>query len=261
MKTDILKDKKYFVLDMDGTFYLGDRLLDGSLDFIRGVKGAGMDFVFFTNNSSKNSLVYVDKLAKLGCAVTRDKVITSGMVCIEYLRSTYGDPKVYLLGTPMLYDDFTRNGIKLVDKDPDLVVAGFDTTITYEKLTAACTFIRNGKPFIATHLDYNCPTEDGFIPDCGAICAFITASTGVKPKYVGKPFTETLDYLLKHLKCTKGDLIFVGDRLYTDIAIGANHGVTSILVLTGETNLEDVENSRIKPDLIVKRLVDVIEYI
>lgn len=261
MTTEILKNKKYFVLDMDGTFYLGDSLLDGSLDFIGHVKNTGKDFVFFTNNSSKNSNVYVNKLAGLGCFVAKEKVITSGMVTTDYLKKAYGDPRVFLLGTPMLEDDFRGNGIKLVVENPDVVVAGFDTTVDYEKLNKACKYVREGQPFVATHPDFNCPTEDGFIPDCGAICAFITASTGVQPKYLGKPFTETLDFVTGYLGCSRNDLVFVGDRLYTDIAIGANHGVTSVLVLTGETRAADVETSKVKPDFIFNRLVDLAEHI
>lgn len=257
----ILKNKKYFILDMDGTFYLGDKLLDGSLEFIDAIGKAGHDFLFFTNNSSKNPSVYVDKLNKMECPIEEDKVVTSGMVTIHNIKKHYGNPRVFLLGTPMLEEQFIEEGVNLVEDNPDLVVAGFDTTITYDKLTHACNFIRGGATFIATHPDFNCPTEDGFIPDCGAICAFITASTGVSPKYLGKPYIETLEFILDHLNCTKDEVAFVGDRLYTDIAIGANHGVTSILVLSGETKIQDVEKSDIKPDIIVEKLVDTVKWL
>ncbi len=260
-KQQMFEGKKNFILDMDGTFYLGNRLLEGSLEFLDKLKEAGHDFLFFTNNSSQSPQVYINKLKRMGCPIGSDKIITSGMVTTHYLKKHYGNPRVYLLGTPALEEQFIKDGINLVEDNPDLVVAGFDTTVTYEKLTKACTFIRNGAAFIATHPDFNCPTEDGFIPDCGAICAFITASTGVTPKYLGKPYTETLEFVLDHLNCTKDEVIFVGDRLYTDIAIGVNHGVTSILVLSGETKLEDVEKSDVKPDIIVDRLVDIVNYL
>lgn len=258
---EMLKGKKNFILDMDGTFYLGNKLLEGSLEFLDGLKEAGHDFLFFTNNSSQSPEVYINKLERMGCPIDHDKIITSGMVTTHYLKKYYGDSRVYLLGTPALEEQFIKDGINLVEDNPDLVVAGFDTTVTYEKLTKACSFIRNGAIFIATHPDFNCPTEDGFIPDCGAICAFITASTDVKPKYLGKPYTETLEFILDHLNCTKDEVVFVGDRLYTDIAIGVNHGVMSILVLSGETKLEDVEKSQVKPDIIVDRLVDIVKYL
>ncbi|HZJ82889.1 MAG TPA: HAD-IIA family hydrolase, partial [Clostridia bacterium] len=247
----ILEGKKCFILDMDGTFYLGDRLLDGSLEFIDKLKTTGHDFLFFTNNSSMSPNVYVEKLDKMGCPVGKDKVVNSGMVTIHYLKKHYTDARVLLLGTPMLEEQFKDMEISLVEEDPDLVVVGFDTTITYEKLTRACTYIRKGVPFIATHPDFNCPTEEGFIPDCGAICAFITASTDVLPKYLGKPHRETLDFILDHLDQSADEIVFVGDRLYTDIAIGVNHGVTSVLVLSGEAQIEDIEKSKVKPDIVV----------
>jgi 4-nitrophenyl phosphatase len=121
----------------------------------------------------------------MGCNLERNKVVTSGMVTIHHLKKYYKNQKVYLLGTPELEEQFIKEGIDLVEKDPDLVVVGFDTTITYDRLSRACTFIRQGATFIATHPDFNCPTEDGFIPDCGAICAFITASTGEENSPLG----------------------------------------------------------------------------
>ena len=254
-------NKKYFILDMDGTFYLGDRLLEGSLEFLRKVEERGKSFLFFTNNSSKNQEVYVKKLAKMGCYIDKSQIVTSGMVTTYYLKNRWKNPKVFLLGTPLLEEDFQSRGIRLTEDNPDAVVVGFDTTLTYEKLSKACAFIRNGVPFIATHPDNNCPTEDGFIPDCGAMCAFITQSTGVLPKYLGKPYAETMDYILDYLKCSKEELIFVGDRLYTDIAIGSKNGATSVLVLTGETKPEDVKSSDVKPDIIVDRLIDLADYI
>ncbi len=249
-----LEEIKYFILDMDGTIYLGDQLLEGTHSFFDDLKKSGKDFLFFTNNSSKNNKIYQEKLKGMGIEVPREKIVTSGMVTIDYLKKTYGDPTVYLLGTPMLEMDFKEAGILLTRENPDVVVAGFDTTITYEKLADACRFIRAGKPFVATHLDYNCPTEDGFIPDCGAICAFITASTGVNPKFIGKPFVETAEYLCRYLNCAKEEIAFVGDRLYTDIRIGAEHGMLSILVMTGETRQEDLEHAEFKPDIVADRL-------
>lgn len=256
-----LQDKKYFALDLDGTFYISEKLLEGSLDFITSLEELGCEYVFFTNNSSKSASDYIVKLRNLGLDVGRKKIITSGMVTVKYIKDTFSEPKVFLLGTPALEKEFTDGGIRLVDDNPDIVVAGFDTTVTYDKLSKACAFIREGSVFLATHPDFNCPTESGFIPDCGAICAFITASTGKIPKSLGKPYKETLDYLLAHFNCNKYKMVFIGDRLYTDIAIGVNHNVTSVLVLTGETKLNDLKESKIKPDIVVDRLYDLIEHI
>jgi 4-nitrophenyl phosphatase len=258
MNIDILKQKKCYVLDMDGTFYLGNLLIDGSLDFLEQLKKLGKDFVFFTNNTSRSAQFYLDKLAKMGCSIAPEKLITASMVSRKFILKEYGHPRIYLLGTPSLKSDFFESGFDLVEKEPDIVVVGFDTTLTYEKLNIACAFIRRGKPFIATHPDLNCPTENGYMPDCGAICAFITASTGVNARILGKPFPETLDFILDCTGYKKEELAFTGDRLYTDIAIGANNGVTSILVLTGEARLDNLKNSRVQPDFVFNRLSDMI---
>lgn len=260
-KQQALQDVKLFVLDMDGTFYLGDRLIDGSLEFLKRVKETGRNFIFFTNNSSKVPSVYVEKLAKMNCHVTQKEVMTSGDVTIRYLNTHHKGKTVYLVGTPVLEQSFKEGGIPLTQDKPDIVVIGFDTTLTYEKLEKACTYIREGALFLATHLDINCPTEDGFIPDCGAMCALITRSTGKEPKYLGKPFAETADMVLQETGFKREEIAFVGDRIYTDVATGVNNGAKGFLVLTGETKLEDVAASSVKPTCIFDSLGEMARYL
>ena len=249
-KYEILKETELFVLDMDGTFYLDNDVIDGALDFLDEVKKAGKRFVFFTNNSSKSPGTYIDKLAKMGCNIGREQIITSGDVMVQYLKEYYPGKEVDLVGTPDLEDNFRENGIRLTKEMPDVVVIGFDMTLTYEKLERACTHIRNGAVFLATHLDINCPTKDGFIPDCGAICAAISLSTGKEPKYVGKPFKETVDMVLELTGAKREEVSFVGDRIYTDVKTGVANGAHGILVLTGETKPEDIPKSDVVPDAV-----------
>ena len=249
-KKQILEQTELFVLDMDGTFYLDTTILDGSLDFLREVERLGKRFVFFTNNSSKSPKTYMDKLAKMDCFITRNQIITSGDVMIQYLKTYYPDKTVYLMGTPDLEENFRENGIRLTKEMPDVVVIGFDMTLTYEKLERACTYIRNGAVFLATHLDINCPTKDGFIPDCGAMCAAISLSTGKQPRYVGKPFKETVDMVLSMTGAKREEVSFVGDRLYTDVKTGVANGAHGILVLSGETKLKDLEGADTVPDAV-----------
>ncbi|WP_418474375.1 HAD-IIA family hydrolase [Frisingicoccus sp.] len=262
MKMKALLDKvKLFVLDMDGTFYLGDRRIDGALDFIHKVKETGRDFIFFTNNSSKNGSMYIEKLAAMDCPITKDRIMTSGDVTAAYLKSKYPGKKVYLVGTPALEAVFREEGICLTEEKPEVVVIGFDMTLTYEKLERACTYIREGAVFLATHKDINCPTETGFIPDCGAICAAITLSTGVLPRYLGKPCRETLDMVLQRTGYNKDEIAFVGDRIYTDVATGVNNGALGILVLSGETKRADIAASEVQPDGVFESLKEMLEYL
>ena len=257
----LLHKVKLFVLDMDGTFYLGDRRIDGALDFIHKVKETGRDFIFFTNNSSKNGSMYIEKLAAMDCPITKDRIMTSGDVTAAYLKSKYPGKKVYLVGTPALEAVFREEGICLTEEKPEVVVIGFDMTLTYEKLERACTYIREGAVFLATHKDINCPTETGFIPDCGAICAAITLSTGVLPRYLGKPCRETLDMVLQRTGYNKDEIAFVGDRIYTDVATGVNNGALGILVLSGETKRADIAASEVQPDGVFESLKEMLEYL
>jgi HAD superfamily hydrolase (TIGR01450 family) len=265
LKKKILEDTELFVLDLDGTFYLGNDILDGALSFLEAVKRAGKRYIFFTNNSSTSPRLYIDKLSKMNCHISRDMIMTSGDVMTGYLKKHYPGKSVYLLGTPALEESFKEAGINLFIPErttadaasnakcrtiPDVVVVAFDKTLTYEKLSNACVYIMQGAEFLSTHLDINCPVPGGFIPDSGAICAAIGLSTGVTPKFVGKPFEETVEMVVEATGAERSKIAFVGDRIYTDVACGVNNGAMGILVLTGECSLEDAEKSDVKPDVI-----------
>lgn len=249
-----LSDVKMFVLDMDGTIYLGERLFPYTLDFLRRVKETGRDFCFFTNNSSKNREAYLQKLQRMGISLPPEKMLISNGVILDWLRENHPGESAYVVGTPPLVEDFRAAGVELSDERPDYVVLGFDTTLTYEKLRLACDFIRAGAPVYGVNPDWNCPVEGGFIPDCGSIAALVKASTGVQCEFFGKPSRHTLHYMLKHTGCQPQEMAVVGDRLYTDIAVAAGTGVTSILVMSGETTPELLASSETKPDLVVENI-------
>lgn len=255
---DRVNNIETFLLDLDGTFYLGDQLYPWSLPFIEACERLGKRFIFVTNNSSENGNHYVEKLRGMGVTITNDQVFTAGQATIFYLKKYNYPKKIYLVGTPALEEEFSAAGFILTDEDPEAVVLGFDLTLTYHKLERACFFIRKGMPFIATHPDLNCPTPEGPIPDCGAMIALITASTGVKPKIIGKPFPEMIEALrTKYGLDNPKAVAMVGDRLYTDIAMGKAAGITSILVLSGETTLEHLTDAETQPDLIVENLGEI----
>ena len=264
-KKRILDKTKLFVLDMDGTFYLDNDILDGALDFLDAVKKCGKDFIFFTNNSSTTPDLYIEKLKKMNCIITRDQIMTSADVMIRYLNAKHKGESVYVLATDEVKKSFYDEGINVFEPEiseaegyvpagteniPDIVVVCFDKALTYNRLTNACTYVRRGAKFLATHLDINCPVKDGFIIDCGSICTAITLSTGVEPKYVGKPFKETVDMVIDKTGVERECISFVGDRLYTDVATGVKNGANGILVLTGEASVDDIDNSDVKPDVV-----------
>lgn len=252
--TAVLEKIKFFVLDMDGTIYLGDRLFDYSKKFLSAISAKNIDHCFFTNNSSKNRQAYIEKLRKMDIHVEPSKVLLSNDVIIKWLRENRLNERAYVVGTSYLLEDFQNAGIELDDRNPDYVVLGFDTSLTYEKLALACSFIRRGKSVYGVNSDWNCPTEDGFIPDCGSIAALVAASTGVQCEFFGKPSKHTLKYILEHTGCKPSQLAIVGDRLYTDIKTAEGSDVTSILVLSGETVRADLEGSDIQPDIVVENI-------
>ena len=239
---DILKDKELYVFDMDGTIYLGSIVFDFAIRFIENLRAAGKRVLFFTNNASRSTSVYLDKLTRLGFSPTPAEIMSSADVTAAYLHTYHKDQSVYLIGTRQLESQFREAGIRLAtgkEDRVDVVVSSFDTELTYEKLDNGCRLIRGGATYLCTHPDFNCPTETGFMPDSGAIAALITASTGVTPRYLGKPYPEVVDMIQRVTGIPREKTCIFGDRLYTDIALGAKNGVTSVLVLTGEGTYEE----------------------
>lgn len=261
-KNHLLAQIQCFALDMDGTIYLGEKWIDGALEFIKKIEESGKSYIFLTNNSSKNANVYVEKLCKMGLRISTDKIITSGQATIYYIRNYCRGKKVFLLGNEMLRAEFKEAGVELDDNNPDMVITAYDTTITYEKMCKVCDLVRIGLPYIATHPDFNCPTETGFIPDIGAIHAFIHASTNRFPdKIIGKPNADVIEYLLYRTGYSRNQMALVGDRLYTDIAGGIDNGLTSVLVLSGEAKVEDLNQSRVLPHLVFDSVKEIIPYL
>lgn len=259
--TKRLEQTKLFVLDMDGTIYLGNHLFPFTLGFLDTIKKSGRDFCFFTNNSSRNRDDYIKKLSDMGIDITPDKMLISNDVIIKWLRENHNGQSAYVVGTPALLKAFSSSGIMLDDRNPDYVVLGFDTTLTYEKLVNACNFIREGAPVYGINADWNCPVENGFIPDCGSIAALVKASTGVQCEFFGKPSRHTLQYILDFTGFAPHEIAIVGDRLYTDIAVADGTEVTSILVMSGETTDKMLEESEIKPDIICRDIEELGEYL
>ncbi len=256
-----LSNIKVFVLDMDGTIYLGNNLFPYTKDFLSAVKKSGRDFCFFTNNSSKNFKSYIDKLNKMGISVRDNQMLISNGVMTDWLIENRKGQKAYVVGTPDLENAVKQAGIEINKTDADYVLLGFDTTLTYDKLVKACDFVRDGKEIFGLNPDFNCPTETGFIPDCGSMAALVKASTGVQCEFFGKPSHHTLEYMLKATGCNENELCVIGDRLYTDIAVANGTAVTSILVLSGESTLNDAAKSEFKPDLIVNNIGKLISYL
>ena len=254
----ILSDKRLFVFDMDGTLCLGETVFLEAVTFINKLRKSGRKVLFFTNNASHTSPYYLTKLSRMGFDPREDEVMTAGDVTAVFLLEHRAGKSVYLLGTEELKRDFAERGILLRD-DADIMVSSFDTSLTYDKLKHACDLVRSGAEFLCTHPDLNCPTEDGFIPDSGAIAALITLCTGVEARYFGKPYEDTMKMICEHTGVCVNETVIFGDRLYTDIALGRRSGACSVLVLTGETDISGArraeENER--PDYVFPSMKEI----
>ena len=237
-----------FLLDMDGTIYLGDRLFGCTKPFLETVRALGKRHLFLTNNSSKDRAAYVEKLARLGVGAAPDDVFTSGEATTRLLRARCPGASVAVFGTPALEREFREAGFRLVERAPDVVVLGFDQCFDYAKMVRLCDLVREGRPYVATHPDFNCPVDGGFIPDIGASIAYVKASTGREPdEVVGKPHAGIVDAIVGKYGVPRERLCMVGDRLYTDIALGAEAGIATALVLSGETSAAYAASSPFKP--------------
>jgi HAD superfamily hydrolase (TIGR01450 family) len=252
--TDRLTNIRHFALDLDGTLYLGGRLFEATLPFLRTLRELGIGRTFFTNNSSRSTTQYVEHLNHLGIKASADDIFSSTHCTLAYLREERPEiRRVFVLGTPALQQEFAESGFPIDEKDPDALIVGFDTTLVYDRLCQAAWWIAKGKPFIATHPDRVCPTDRATVlPDCGAICKLLTHATGREPDAVlGKPDPRMLRGILQKHQLKPSDLAVVGDRLYTDMAMARSAGAMGILVLSGETTREQANAAHPKPDLII----------
>ena len=255
-KNEILRSKKLYLFDMDGTLYLGNRLYDFTPELLDTLKKSGRHYLFMTNNSSRSVEDYVEKLGKLGIDATREDFLTSSQATAFYLHKHHEGQKLYVCGTESLKEEFRREGFTVTTdiREVECIVMGFDTELTFQKLhdVSYLLLTQPGLPYIATNPDYVCPTEFGSVPDCGSVCDMIYNATKKRPVVIGKPSPLMPQLAMEKLGISKEDTCVVGDRIYTDVKSGLNAGITGILVLSGETTREILAASDDKPHLVLE---------
>lgn len=245
-----LKNIKLYLLDMDGTIYLGDELFDGTAEFLDYVEKSGGRYIFLTNNSSKSVDEYILKLGKMGICTGRENFLTSADATAEYLREQ-SFKKIYVLGTRAFADCLRECGLNVTDgisDGIDCLCMGYDTELTYKKLEDACKLLGGDIAYIATNPDWVCPTSYGYAPDCGSVSEMLYRATGKRPKFIGKPEPAMVRLAMKMTRFDKSETAVVGDRLYTDIACGVNAGINTIFLLSGEGTADDIDKYNITPD-------------
>ena len=256
-----LKNIKHVALDMDGTIYNGSTLFPFTISFLEKLDKLGIGYSFLTNNPSKSIADYLLHLEAMGIPVKRDEMYTTAVATIQYLQNNYPEIKrLFILGTPSMMDEFEAAGFELTadsaDDKPDAVVVGFDKSLVYSRLCRAAWWISKQIPYLATNPDKVCPTDTpNILVDCGAICSCLEEATGRKPDMViGKPDPRMLEGILQKHRFNPWEVAMVGDRIYTDIRMAYEARTLGVLVLSGESTLEDAEKSELKPDVIVDDL-------
>jgi HAD superfamily hydrolase (TIGR01450 family) len=251
-----LKEFDVVFLDLDGTIYLGDDLIDNADEAVKQIREKARTY-FLSNNSSNSKSHYVKKLRDLGIYTEGEDIILSTDGLINHLKHS-GKEKIFLVGTSEMQSAIEKNGIEVTEKSPDAIVVGFDTELTYSKLKTASLLNQRGIPLILAHPDKFCPTNRGKIPDAGSIIHSIVETTKNEPKKIcGKPNEEMINTKIGNNE----NFLVIGDRLSTDIKLAENTESKSICVLSGDTSRLDVEKSSLKPDLVLRNIGELRDFI
>lgn len=261
-KKSTIQNLKLYLLDMDGTLYLGNRLFGFTLEFLQTLRNTGRRYLFMTNNSSHSVEDYITRLAKFGIETTREDFITSSQATAYYLHKYHEGQRLYVCGTQSLIRELEMEGFDVVitPERAECIVMGFDTELTFQKLRDVSWLLATRDiPYIATNPDLVCPTEFGSVPDCGSVCQMIFNATGKRPVVIGKPSPLMPQLAMERLGYAKEETCVIGDRIYTDVKSGLNAGITGILVLSGETTPEVLAASEDQPHLVLQDCGEILD--
>jgi len=257
-----IKDKKLFIFDIDGTISLDNRLFRRTKDVFEKLCAQGKFIYVITNNSSKLPGHYIANLEKTGLDVAKIRLITSLDIALGYLADN-GFNNIYFAANDVVSQYIQSKGFRLDENDPKCILLTFDTEINYAKLLKITELLHKGVPYFVTHTDFVCPTDLGYsVPDVGSFMALIEAATGKAPdKAFGKPESYGIEKALEETGLSIDDAIVFGDRLYTDIELGNRANATSVLVLSGETDMKMYEKSGIKADIVIESIDELYDYL
>jgi len=247
---------KSYLIDMDGVIVRGSELIPGADAFLDRLHQREIKFLILTNNPLYTPRDLLHRLQRIGVNVTADHIYTSALATAQFLKKQMPDGTAFVIGESGLTQALHDAGYVLTDRDPDYVVVGETTALNSERLTQAVRLVSQGARFIATNPDPSGPGDGGLVPACGAIAAFIQAATGVEPYFVGKPNALMMRTALRYLNEHSENAIMVGDRMDTDIRVGTEAGMETVLVLTGVTSREMVEKFPYRPTRIVESVAE-----
>lgn len=256
-----LRGKKLWLFDMDGTIYRENELFGGTKELLSAIEARGGRYVFITNNSSRSVADYAKKLHGMGINAAEDSFLTSAQASVAMLKRDYGGALIYAQGTRSFIAELRASGLRITesyDEGVGAILVGFDPELTAEKMRTTCRMLTNlpAVPYFATNPDWVCPVDFGYVPDCGSMCFGYEKATGRRPTFIGKPQPAMIEMAMDKFRRTREETVVLGDRLYTDIASGQNARVDTVLVLSGETGLKELEESDIRPTFTVDSVAD-----
>jgi 4-nitrophenyl phosphatase len=245
-----------FLIDLDGVLRRGTCLIEGAAELLHALNT--FPYLVVTNNSTRTAEEYAENLRSMGLPIAPQHILTSAQATAMFLKSNRPYSTAWVVGERGLHSEINKIGYE-ISETCECVVAGWDRTLTFQKLETACLAIRNGAEFIGTNPDLTYPSEKGIIPGCGAILAFLEACTGQKPLIIGKPSRLIMEIALESLQDT--DVYVIGDRLDTDIQAGINAGLKTVLVLTGIETKKSLSASSIHPTHVFEDLETLTDFI
>lgn len=241
-----IKQISHVAMDMDGTIYQGAKLFKETKPFLKLLNDLNIGYTFLTNNSSRSASDYVTKLKDMGIKITLEQIITSTINTVDYLKNNHPEFKrLYVLGTKSLSEELHGYGFQIVDKNPDVVISGFDTGLVYERLCKAAYWIKQGCLWISTHPDMECPTDQKTILiDCGAVTACLESVCNCRAVVLGKPNPAMLDIVAKRSGVEFKNIAMIGDRMQTDIRMAKSSGALGVHIseapVQGNSNIADI---------------------
>lgn len=252
-----LRSKKGFICDMDGVIYHGNQLLDGVKEFVDWLYRENKEFLFLTNASSRSPRELQQKLHRMGLDIGEEHFYTSALATAKFLQSQSNGCSAYVIGDHGLYNALYDSGITINDVDPDYVVVGETPDYCFEHIMRAMNLVNKGAKLIATNSDMTGPVEGGLAPACRALVAPIEATTGKKAYYVGKPNPLMMRTGLQLLGVHSSEAVMIGDRMDTDIIAGIETGLDTVLVLTGVSTRETINEFPYRPRLVLNGIGDI----
>lgn len=254
-----LKKKKGFICDMDGVIYHGNKLLPGVKEFVDWLYQEKKEFLFLTNSSERSPKELQQKLERMGLTVPERHFYTSALATAKFIDSQAPGCSAYVIGAPGLLNALYEAGITMNDTDPDYVIVGETSFYNYDMLVKAVKYVQKGARLVATNSDLTGPSEQGIIPACRALVAPIELATGKPAYFVGKPNPLMMRTGLKLLGVHSHEAVMIGDRMDTDIVAGMETGLDTVLVLSGCTKKEEVEQYSYRPKYILEGVGDLVK--